>query len=104
MKGLKYSSLRRCFNVDENVLATDQIDARKRRILHQVMHRKDTHVPDRFYDLVMAVKFYKIFLEALRRNVGYAIFIVNAQTGSFDGDFIQIGGEDLNRYREFFSL
>src|SRR5260221_157848 len=56
MKGVQYFLLRLVFEINQQVLATDQVHVRERRVLEKVMRRKNADVADAFNDLVIAIR------------------------------------------------
>src|SRR5258708_3355955 len=100
MKGAQDPFLRTCFQVDQYILAGDQVDPGKGRVFQKIMRGIDTDVPDGLDDLVIAFDFYKKSLQAMR---GYILQIrPGIDTGPclFNRAFAEVGGKDLDRLRD----
>lgn len=85
--------------VDQDVAAEREIDARKRRALTEVVLPEDGHDADALLDLVGAVKLVEVFLNHLGRYGGQRRGGVDAAAGKRDRVGIEIGREDTDAGR-----
>ncbi len=82
--------------VDEQVPARDEIDARERRIANDVVLREDDHAAKLGDDLVAARPPPEVALEPLGRDVRDGALVVDAARGVIERPAVDVGREDLD--------
>src|SRR6185369_13336887 len=97
MKSMHDLILCRRLEIDQYILATDDIHPGKWRILQKVMRRINDHFPDTFCHLVMTVNLYKKFFQSFRRYILQCCLMVNTSPCSFNSFIVQVSGKDLDR-------
>ncbi len=85
--------------VDQKVPATDQIDARKRRIAQNVVHREQHAVADRLVDAVTALFLAEELTQPGRRHVGHDRLRIHASAAEGNRALVDVAGEHLKRRR-----
>src|SRR5487761_1929580 len=83
--------------VDKYVAATDEVQLRKRRILDQVVLRKDAPLPQVLVDLIAALDLREKEVETLRGNVSRNVFGILCGASLFNRRRTEIGSKDLHR-------
>ena len=91
--------LRLAIEVDEEVAAADQVEAREGRVLQQVVRREDDHLADLGADAVAPRVADEEALEAVLGNVGGDRRRVDALAGGADRVVVEVGGEHLQHRR-----
>src|SRR5580700_5856131 len=90
--------LKNRLEVDQNIPATDQVNARKRRVPGQVLTREGTHVPDGLNHPVVPVGLDEKTCQAFRTNLGQRGPAVNSGPSMLDCRLTDICGKELHRY------
>jgi hypothetical protein len=86
-------------HVDQQVAATDEVDARERRVREHVVPREDAAVADRLADPIAAFRLDEEPVQALLRHDLGDVLRVEAGTGRLDRGGVEVGGEDLQQRR-----
>src|SRR5208282_1785027 len=82
--------------IDEDVAATDEVQAGEGRVLSQVLFGEDAHGPDGLAHLVAAGHLAEKAPQPVRGNVRGNGFRIDAQAGLVNHPVFDIGGEDLD--------
>ena len=85
------------FQVNQQIAATDQIEARERRIAQEILPRKHDHLPQRLADAETAVLLDKEPPQPFGRNVLHQALGVEARPGLLQQDRVEIRCENLQR-------
>ena len=88
--------LRFCFEIDQQVAATEQIELGERRVLDDVLHGEHHRVADVFLHLVAGVVLGKEAAQAFRRDVLGDVGRIVTGPRHGDGVVVEVGGVDLN--------
>ena len=96
MERTKDSLLERRSEVDEKVAATDDVDARERRIASDVVAGEDAAIPQRLADLVPALHRGEEPFQPLRRHLPTDRRRVNAAARDLECGIAQIARKDLH--------
>ena len=85
-------------HVDEHIAATDEIDARERRVRGNVLTCEDANITNRLVDPVDMILFVKEASQPFRGNLGFDTFRIRARARTVERRLIaEIGREDLDR-------
>src|SRR5688572_16744512 len=95
MKILQHMALGIVLQIDQNILATDQVEPREWGVLQQIMACEYAHVTDRFYDLVVTIHRNEVPLHHFYGKHAHRRCSIDTEPGFFDRTFVQVGGEDL---------
>ncbi len=80
--------------VNENIPATDEVDAGEGGILEEVVLGKDDTLPDGAADLVMVAVAGEVFLEVVGRDISGDGLGINPLPGDLGGAAVEVGGEE----------
>src|SRR5581483_4233578 len=98
MQGLQDVLLKHRSQVDKHIATTDHVQSRERRIVGEVVSRKDTPFSNSLADLVAlspSIQRNKKPLQALRRDCLHGLHQVDARPGVLDGCRIDISRKEL---------
>ena len=84
--------------VNEHIPATDQVQVGERRIGDEVLTCENTHVPNKFADLVATFGFDEEAAEPFRGDIESNVLRVKAGASLFETILADVGGEDLNAH------
>ena len=96
VQGLEDPPLGDLVQVDEQIAATDEIEARERRVPRHVLPREDAQVTDLFSDPVAVAESLEKTLQALVRNVSRDVAVVHAGPRPLERRLADIGSKDLH--------
>ena len=83
--------------VDEQIAAADEVDARERRIGRDVLLGEKAHLPDGFADAVLVILAGEEAPQALGRDLRFDVLGIDALAGPLQQRLGEIGREHLNR-------
>jgi len=90
------SSLRHVIEVDQEVSAADEIEARKRRVVRHILPREDAQVADLLHDAEVVVVLLEEPFTALTRDIPQGIGVVDARPSPLERRLADIGAENLH--------
>jgi hypothetical protein len=82
--------------VDQHVTATNDVDARERRILKKVLSSENTHITDRFVNTIATFHFDKKASQPFRRNVGCDTLWVDPCAGFLNATLAEVSAKKLD--------
>ena len=82
--------------IDQKIAAAHQVDARKGRILENILSGEHHRIPDSSRNQILAVPPGKESIEPLRGNVERNVLRVDAPASDLDGVLVDVGTEDLD--------
>src|SRR5207249_5272191 len=77
--------------IDEEITADDEVDARERRLGQRVVTREDAHVADGFRDAVAAIDVLEELSQPRRRDVLLDALRIDARPRGLDADAVGVG-------------
>ncbi len=96
VKRLQYPPLGNLVQVDQQIAAADEIEAREWRVVRDILPREDAQIANALHDAEAAVVHLEEPLQALTRDVSQDISQVDAGPCLFERRLADIGAEDLN--------
>jgi hypothetical protein len=97
VEGLNHLPLRRRRQVNQHILAREQIDVRERRVCEQIMLGKDAELTDALVNLVAPIDTEKEVIETCWREHTDGSFWIETGPGGLDGPGIEISAKELER-------
>src|SRR6185503_8701943 len=91
----KHALLQRWLEVDEEIPTADEVDARVRRVVHQVVVGEDANVADRLHDLIAVAHLREEALETLWGDVAHAVRRVPSGPRRCERVLAEVRSEDL---------
>ena len=84
--------------IDQQVATGDEIEFGERRVLQDVVQRKDNHIPDMLLDMIAVLFLRKEAGQALGRDIALDPLPIKSPTGRLDGFAVQIRRKNLHAH------
>src|SRR5438067_10151823 len=96
MEKRKNGFLRRRLQIDQKVAARDQVHLRERRVLREVVRRKDDELPQVLRNVVAVRRLPEKALAALFIHVLELFIAIETRAGMSQGSGVDVGGKDFD--------
>jgi hypothetical protein len=101
MQAGEHDALRLAFQIDQQVTADEQVDARDRRVVHDVMTAEDHAFAQRTVEYVMIVGAFEILVQIGGRHALDVAGAVGRDAGDLQRVLVEVGSIDLHPLAEF---